>query len=234
MAKSEATKEIEALKLDHGQVTRTKSIFNKDQTQLLYQKTPDKHIYTRPGKGGGVWRFPKSYYIRQKLNSLFGFDWDFQILTSLDEAMNTAKLTGSCVVQGKLTGRVVDDNGRIREVTRMQWGRSEVKWKMTGPNNAKTKVIDDWSGAPVPLDFGNDMKAATTDCLKKCASQFGIAADIYDSEDFMELTIADSVDDQAAGAKRKAAQLKAAKQKKVVSSGSDKVGEQNEKPGVQK
>lgn len=230
MSSAQTSKEIASLKLEHSQVTRTKSIFNKDQTQLLYQKTPDKHIYTRPGKGGGSWRFPKSYYIRQKLNSLFGFDWDFTILTSLPEAFEVASKTGTCVVQGKLTGRVLDDRGQIREVVRMQWGRSEVKW-------VKGRSPDDLIGKdmlPKPLDFGNDMKAATTDCLKKCASQFGIAADIYDSDDFMELTIADSEEDKAAGAKRKAEQLKAAKQKKVVSSGSDKVGEQNDKPGVQK
>ena len=219
------------MKLEHSQVTRTKSIFNKDQTQLLYQKTPDKHIYTRPGKGGGQWRFPKSYYIRQKLNSLFGFDWDFQILTTLPEAFEAAKFTGSCVVQGRLTGRVIDDQGRVREVTRMQWGRADIKWaKGRSPDEvAKLENV-----LPKPLDFGNDMKAASTDCLKKCASQFGIAADIYDSDDFMELTIADSEEDKAAGAKRKAEQLKKAKQQKVLSSDSEAVGGQNEKPSVQK
>ena len=40
-----------------------------------------------------------------------------------------------------------------------------------------------------PLDFGNDMKAATSDCLKKCASLLGIAADVYEAEEFQEIEV---------------------------------------------
>lgn len=216
------SKEIAALKLEHSQVTRTKSIFNKDQTQLLYQKTPEKHMYTRPGKGGGTWKFPKSYFIRQKLNSLFGFDWDFEILTTLPEAFAAAEKTGSCVVQGKLTGRVVDDQGRIRPVTRMQWGRSEIKWiKGRDPDSVARSGKDE---LPKPMDFGNDMKAATTDCLKKCASQLGIAADIYDSDEFVELTISDSTEDKGS---KTAGRLAKKIKKNVIESDGAKVGGQN-------
>ena len=37
------------------------------------------------------------------------------------------------------------------------------------------------------LDYGNDLKAAATDALKKCASELGIASDIYGSEEFKEI-----------------------------------------------
>lgn len=33
------------------------------------------------------------------------------------------------------------------------------------------------------------MKAAATDALKKCAAEIGIAADIYNSEDFREVNV---------------------------------------------
>jgi hypothetical protein len=37
------------------------------------------------------------------------------------------------------------------------------------------------------LDYGNDVKAANTDCLKRCAAQFGVASDIYGKNEFTEI-----------------------------------------------
>ena len=39
----------------------------------------------------------------------------------------------------------------------------------------------------IPLDIGNDFKAAATDALKKCASELGIASDIYGKNEFREI-----------------------------------------------
>ena len=44
-----------------------------------------------------------------------------------------------------------------------------------------------------PLSIGNDMKAAATDALKKCAAEIGIAADIYNKMDFKEVNVDASV-----------------------------------------
>ena len=38
------------------------------------------------------------------------------------------------------------------------------------------------------------MKAAATDCLKKCAAEIGIAADIYNKEDFVNTKVT-TIDD---------------------------------------
>jgi hypothetical protein len=38
------------------------------------------------------------------------------------------------------------------------------------------------------------MKAAATDCLKKCAAEIGIAADIYNKEDFRAIQVVESDD----------------------------------------
>jgi predicted glycosyltransferase involved in capsule biosynthesis len=55
---------------------------------------------------------------------------------------------------------------------------------------------------PMPLDFGNDLKAAATDAFKKCASLLGVASDVYESDEFMEITIVDSYEDKEKGVKR--------------------------------
>lgn len=173
--------ELKRLQLDMGQVSRTKSIFNQNQVQKLWSSTKGKYTYSRPAKGGGEWTFVKASYIRKVLDSVFGWNWDLEIETTLSEAFEVAKLTKSCVVKGTLVGKVLVD-GKWIEIKKTQFGRSEVKFKTEYVNGKKVPTTE-------PLDFGNDMKAATSDCLKKCASLFGIAADIYEAGEFQEIEI---------------------------------------------
>jgi hypothetical protein len=70
---------------------------------------------------------------------------------------------------GKLT---IQSNGTT--ITKMQFGNKEIICKR---------------GTDQPLSIGNDLKSATTDALKKCAAELGIAADIYNAEEFREVTI---------------------------------------------
>jgi spore coat polysaccharide biosynthesis protein SpsF (cytidylyltransferase family) len=44
-------------------------------------------------------------------------------------------------------------------------------------------------GTEEPLSIGNDLKSAATDALKKCAAEIGIAADIYNAEEFREVQV---------------------------------------------
>jgi len=118
---------------------------------------------------------------------MFGWDWDFEIL---DEKI----LHGEVVVKGKLTCR---SNGKT--IVKMQYGNKDIVYKTEkvfnddgtpkmiqkyGKNVQETKPTD------IPLSIGNDLKAASTDCLKKCAAEIGIAADIYNKEDFNEVRVA--------------------------------------------
>lgn len=165
--------EVKSMKLELSQVSRTKSIFNVEQVQKIFSETPKKFTYTRPAKGGGEWEYVQIGYVRKSLDGIFGFNWDFEVETTLSEAFDVALKTKVCVVKGRIRGRVQVD-GQWVEVTKTQFGRSEVKFKKNSDQ---------------PLDFGNDMKAATTDCLKKCAALFGISSDIYEQDDFERITI---------------------------------------------
>lgn len=180
---------IDRMQLDINQVARAKSILNQNQIQKIFNSTPKKYKYTRPAKGGGSWTYIKTSYVRKVLDSVFGFNWDFNVETTLSEAFEVAKITKACVVKGTLTGKVNVD-GEWLEVTKTQFGRSEIKFK---------KNTDE------PLDFGNDMKAAASDCLKKCASLFGIGADVYEAGEFMEIEIIGSAEnsDREKAAKKK-------------------------------
>lgn len=197
-------KELATLKLDIEQVTRTKSLLNQNQIQKLWNSTHERYKYDRPGKGGGTWTYVKASYVRKVLDSVFGFNWDFEVETTLQEAFDVAERTNACVVKGVLTARVQDGKD-WQSIKKTQFGRAEVKW---------TK---DKHGNRVPLDFGNDMKAAVSDCLKKCASLLGVAQDIYEADEFLEIMIEGS-DEASPKAKKAADRLKKAK-KELLSEG---------------
>ena len=140
----------------------TDSSLNERQLQLLLKKTPDKYVRKRPAKGGGQWDYVSGGYVKKVLNLMFGFDWDFEILEQ-------SVMHGEAIVKGKLTIRT---NGKV--ITKMQFGNKDIICK---------------KGTDIPLSIGNDLKSAATDCLKKCAAEIGIAADIYNKEEFREVTI---------------------------------------------
>lgn len=196
---------VEPLKLSMEQVARTQSIFNANQVQKIFNTTNAKYKYSRPAKGGGTWTYVRASYVRRTLDGLFGFNWNFEILTPDETAFQMAAMTGVVSLRGRLTGRVKVD-GKWVEIYREQYGRAEVKWQTVTKNGVKTRKIDDWSGKPLPLDFGNDLKAAASDALKKCAAQLGIAADVYDPDEFIPMEIEGSTeaDERAKNAKKMA------------------------------
>ncbi len=143
-------------------LTLTKAPIKQEQLLFILQKTPEEHIYHRPGKGGGTWDYVTGVYVKKALNYAFGWMWDFQIIDKGKE--------GDLVwVQGRLT--IKNKSGKPM-IIKEQFGRADIKFKR---------------GTKSPLDYGNDLKAAATDALKKCASELGIASDIYGKEEFQQI-----------------------------------------------
>lgn len=149
---------------------------NPHQLQHILKKTPAKYIKERPAKGGGTWKYVTGGYIKKCLNLMFGWDWDFDIVEHGREQ-------DQIWVKGKLTCR---SNGRT--ITKMQFGHKDIAFKTESykddSGQTKKRPTDKF------LDYGNDLKAAATDCLKKCASEIGIASDIYNANDFREINVA--------------------------------------------
>lgn len=145
------------------------NILNEKQLSLILKKTPAQYVKKRPAKGGGQWDYVTGGYVRKCLNLMFGWLWNFEIL---DEKILIE--SGEVIVKGKLT---CQSGGK--EIVKMQYGNKDIVFKR---------------GTKTPLSIGNDMKAAATDCLKKCAAEIGIAADIYNKEDFREIIISNTKD----------------------------------------
>lgn len=135
------------------------ALAQKQILQIL-QRTPKEHIYRRPAKGGGMWDYVTGTYVEKVLNYVFGWDWSFEVKQHGRE--------GQLVwVLGKLSCSTA--NGKM--IVKEQFGRADVKKNRTGGD----------------LDYGNDLKAAATDALKKCASLLGVASDIYGKEEFKDI-----------------------------------------------
>lgn len=144
---------------------------NKNQLAQILRKTPSQYVKKRPAKGGGTWDYVTGGYVKKCLNIMFGWDWDFEIVEQM-------ALHGEAIVKGRLTCR---SNGRT--IVKMQFGNKDIIYKKQS-DEERNKGLE-----RIPLSIGNDFKAATTDCLKKCAAEIGIAADIYNKEDFREVAV---------------------------------------------
>lgn len=123
---------------------------------LFKKKTPKEVIKLRKGAGGKMFPYVPIDYTLKELDATFGIFWEF--LT--DEVRKTEK---QIIVRGRLV--VKSPNGF--SVSRPGTGRANIKM---------------YSGTKDSVDEGNDEKAATSDAIKKAASLFGIAADVYYKE----------------------------------------------------
>lgn len=147
---------------DGKKLTIPKTWVSEAQLIKILQKTPTQHVFTRPGKGGQSFKYVTGSYVIKALNYIFGWNWDFETIAH-------GVQQDQIWVQGKLT--VKGTHGET--IVKTQFGRADIKFKKD------TKIM---------LDFGNDLKAATTDALKKCASMLGIASDIYSKAEYKEET----------------------------------------------
>jgi hypothetical protein len=160
---------------------------NDKQLALILKRTPAQYVKTRPAKGGGTWDYVPGGYMKKILNLMFGWDWDFEIIE--DKIIH-----GEVIVKGRLTCR---SNGK--EIVKMQYGNKDIAFKtekvFNDDGTAKMiqkygKTMQETRPSEIPLSIGNDLKSAATDCLKKCAAEIGIAADIYNKDDFKEVKVA--------------------------------------------
>ncbi len=148
---------------DGKKLTVPKTWMSENQLTKILQRTPKQYVYTRPGKGGGKFDYVTVSYVQKALNYIFGWNWDFEVVQQGMEG-------GQVWVLGKLTVRGMQP-GQV--IVKTQYGRADIKYKKN------TKDM---------LDYGNDLKGASSDALKKCASLLGIASDIYGKADYKEET----------------------------------------------
>lgn len=132
--------------------------------------TPKKFIKQREGKGGKTFDYIDTSYTIATLNGLFGFMWEFDILeeSTVVEAMQFESVR----VKGKLTVKDTKSNS----ISKTNYGSQPMAFK----KDTEHKPLN------LSTELGDLYKGASSDCLKKCASLFGIALDVYSGETNIE------------------------------------------------
>lgn len=137
--------------------------YTPNQLAIVSSPTPDVAVFQRPGRGMDeetgerkTFSYVKLGYVINRLNQMFGpvgWDHEVEVVPQLTDA-------NFITVMVKLTAK--DRQGHT--VTKTAAGGSERKFIR---------------GTKDYVDPGDDLKAAIADGLKKAASYFGIAFDIY-------------------------------------------------------
>ncbi len=137
---------------------------NYEVINTLLRKFDKKDILQRPGSFGKMLDYVSGDKVIQRLNEAFQGDWSFAILTSPKDM-----IVGDYLVAHVRISVVIDNvvNGTRLLITKDGVGGKKI-----------TKV----RGKEEYLDLASDQKAAVTDGLKKAATLFGVALDLYGSE----------------------------------------------------
>jgi len=120
---------------------------------ILTRPFDPAQIKQREGRGGKMLDYLETHAVITRLNEAFAGAWSFEVL-------DFKTMEGEIVVHGKLTAV---------GITKTQFGSSDVH-RTRGENGEK--------GAP--LSIGDDLKAAASDALKKCATLFGVGLHLYE------------------------------------------------------
>lgn len=125
------------------------------QQAILTQRTPSDVIKTRKGKGGKMFSYVPHGWVTNQLNAAFNWAWSWEIT---EWRIIPENEPAEVFVLGRLT--VHSANG---DLVKSQFGASDVK------RNSQGQI----------LSIGDDLKAASSDALKKAASLLGLALDLY-------------------------------------------------------
>lgn len=115
-------------------------------------------IKKRKMPGGMMAQYVEGSSVIKRLNECFGTNWSFEVVK---EKIGETQI----IVLGRLSVMIDGEH-----VMKEQWGGSAIaKFKSSG------EIIN----------LGNDIKAATTDSLKKCATLFGVALHLYEQDEVL-------------------------------------------------
>lgn len=134
---------------------------NEAQRMILEQRTPTEAIRYRQGRGNARLAYVSHAWVTRVLNEAFGFRWSWDVTDTviIPDLMNPAEV----IVRGRLTVTTPDGGTVVKE----QFGSTDVKRFKDGG----------------VISLGDDLKAASSDALKKAASLLGVALDLYGASD---------------------------------------------------
>jgi hypothetical protein len=152
--------------IDNSILSSMRSLYKK----ITETKTPLRAIKEREGRAGNKWKYCKSTYYEEELSHYFP-GWSYEIKEW--KIIGDANQGGFVVATVRI--HVIDHNiHRIID----DIGGQEIKYY---GNDHETRAGE-------YLDISNDVKAAVTDGIKRCATRLGIAIDMKIDPSDMSIT----------------------------------------------
>jgi DNA-binding MarR family transcriptional regulator len=124
--------------------------------EVLEKKFSKKEVKSRPGPGGRTILYVETASVIRRLNEAFDGDWSFEIKDKYIDLQN-----GYVWILGRLVC-----GGIVKE----QFGSKAISYNPDGSF----------------ADLGDDLKAAASDALKKCATLLGVGLYLYEGEESEE------------------------------------------------
>jgi len=179
----------EVLRLEDSQnftelEAKVKGEFEQALQNLVTGTTPKEDfnndkIPERPVRGGANVRYIPGWWFIKQANALFQHRWSFEILEfHVGDHQVYCKGQITIPIPGYEETVIQPDGTKVTRrvegttITKTQFGGSDIKRK------TQDKTI---------IDIGDDLKSAATDAMKKCFTQFGMAADIYGPRETQEV-----------------------------------------------
>jgi hypothetical protein len=148
----------------YGKPVSLAALLPPDVLAKLNAPTPKDKLFERE-LSGKKFTYVEGNYVIERLNEAFGNAWSNEAKVENWDLVAKAQ---QVVVHVRLKVRLADGT----EIVKENFGGSEVKFYKK----------DHATKPGQPIDVANDIKAATMDGIKKCASWFGICADVYAGE----------------------------------------------------
>lgn len=143
-------------------IAQPQSVFVDAVIAKIKRPTPANQIKSRE-VAGRKFSYVDTAYIVEQLNDIFGHAWSFEseLITPWELIAKSRQVVVKCRI-------------KVGGIVKEQYGESDIKFHK----------LPDGSGPDLgrPLSIGNDIKGATSDGMKKCASLLGVAADVYSGE----------------------------------------------------
>jgi hypothetical protein len=191
-------------------------MMDERKVKLLTRQFSKKLIRSRR-QSGRTFSYVEGATVIQRLNEVFGHDWSFEIADRIVDLDNK---------QIAILGRLTVPRHTLEEYTKRISTTEFIKELPpqegvepdTEPDREEDSVVvetasleftvtkEQWGGAPIQvfkeskriIDLGNDLKSATTDAIKKCATLLGIGLHLY-HEDEVSRTFEFTEEDELEG-----------------------------------
>jgi len=131
---------------------------NQGQISVITQKTPQHLVFWRKGRSGQNFCYIPHNYVTELLNQAFNHAWSFETEV-LQAFCNKDELT--------VKGRLIVHGKDGKQIVKEQFGQQD--------------ILKDKKGNPA-MSYGDALKGASSDALRKCASLLGVGLDLYGTQ----------------------------------------------------